>query len=134
MKSIFSILFFLFQLHFLRAEKAGAAKFIGTFYINTPFALLHELPNDFSAGIDTLNCNQSVKVFERGDLPSENFWEVEAAGKKGLVKKEFLSPKRAECAQERYAKFFDSLGLELEDRYYWGRLYDQMRIGRSKAK
>jgi hypothetical protein len=109
-------------------EKAVASK---VYYYKNLFGHLHLAPYSFSSSLTTIACGFPIKTIikERDKLFISNDWlKAELGGQKGFVYGGHLSSSKPDCLQERYTGFFNILSLDLEDLYYWGRLYDQYNL------
>lgn len=113
----------------------------GIFYLNVPFANIHQNGSRYSNVLTTISCNHPVKVYEssvKTQAITENIPEawikISTAGYNGFLVETFLSPKKVECLQDKNPKFLEKLNLELSEMYYWGRLYDMYNIGKSSVK
>jgi hypothetical protein len=102
---------------------------------------LHQNPSRYSEVMTTITCNHPVKVLKETSkdgkdllLFGEDNWNLVTVGPyTGYIMSEYLSQKKAECFDENYSKFFDGLKLDVNDSYYWARLYDQYIQGKSKV-
>lgn len=94
---------------------------------------VHENMSKDSTSLTVVQCSHSVKILKR----ERNFpdWTYVQVGEdKGYIQSHFLSSKRPNCLQAKYPKFYKNLNLDITDMYYWGKLYDQYVMGRSKIK
>ena len=138
MKIILRILllyFFTLGSFFINANKKVKDKYIGLFYFNEVYGLIHQMPSIDSVALSTVSCGRRLKVYEKTERPSKDFYFVKKGKTKGYVQKEYLSkrwPKH--CVRNRYKHFFKELNLDSGDHFYWGKLYDRFRIGRTKAQ
>jgi hypothetical protein len=114
---------------------------LSVMYLRPMFAHVHQNPSRHSASLTTITCGQPVKVMAakwpdgREDVLVDGHWHMVDVGPyQGYLDREMLSDKRPECFQDRYPRFFDAIGAELSDLYYWGRLYDQLVIGKSRVR
>ncbi|WP_372653974.1 hypothetical protein [Halobacteriovorax sp.] len=108
-------------------------------YVNKIFAQVHKNPSKHSIYLTTTECGHPVKVYK---LESKNksrvlfnrTWKIVKVGSyDGYMNEEYLSDTKVKCFQDKYPKFFDSLGLEINEMFYWGKLYDQYVTGKSRA-
>jgi hypothetical protein len=110
-------------------------KLVGVFYYKNILGHVHDSPQVMAASVTTIQCNHPVKVIESAKVIVNAQWKyVEVADLKGFVQAEFLSPKKGECFQADYPRFWDGLNLDLVQLFYWGRLYDQFVTGESKIQ
>ncbi|MBF0313029.1 MAG: hypothetical protein HQK50_07350 [Oligoflexia bacterium] len=112
-------------------------KFIGTFYASHFFINIHQHPSSFAPSLHTLACGDSVKVYEisgKGAAIPEDWHSVDIETTQGYVQKALLSTERPSCMQKNYPKFFDHLHLEPTDLYYWGKLYDQLIMEKTRVR
>lgn len=118
-------------------EKQGPPpqkKLVGVFYVKRPYLNLHQGTLPYSSVLTTLSCNQPVKVFETTPKIVEDWQSVTVGDFEGFLPSEFLGTKRANCFNEKYPKFLNSLQLDLTEMYYWGRLDDQYIQGKSQIR
>lgn len=124
-----SLLKILFVLLFCFGSHASA----GRAYFKHFLGHIHENPSKNSTSLTTIQCSQSVKILKNNNQTLG--WSYVKAGEdKGFIRTEFLTEKRPNCLQAKYPKFYNHLNLSLSDMYYWGRLYDQYLMGKSKIK
>lgn len=100
-------------------------------YYTHAFGNLHQNASQYSTALTTISCNHPVKVFEQkmGD------WvRVQVANQIGYLPQQSLSSKQVKCFQDAYPRFFDQFELNPSELYYWGRLYDQYVIGKSRVQ
>ena len=111
------------------------------YYKNT-FGHLHKNPSRYSQSLSTISCGHPFKVYAlvNPDNKSERslfekyFRYVKAGPYEGYIDKRHLSFHKEACFQNQFPVFFENLNLTLTDMYYWGKLYDQYRYGKSKVK
>lgn len=111
-------------------------------YFRMLFGHVHRNPSRYSNSLSTLSCGHPVKVFEISAKGSKEKttvingdWNyVQVGPYKGYMMISHLTDKRPTCMQDQYPRFFDSVGLELTDMYYWGKLNDQYISGRSRVR
>lgn len=104
---------------------------VGVRYFIYPFGNLHQNASQYSTALTTIACNHPVKVF---DQRMGNWIRVQVANQVGYLPEESLSAKQVNCFQDRYPRFFDLFEFSPSDLYYWGRLYDQFIVGKSRVK
>ncbi len=110
-------------------------KVVGVFYLTPLFGHIHQSSARTSASLTTVQCGHPVKVIESSKVEVSSDWAyVQVADYKGFVLKYYLSPKRPECFQGKYPKFFDALNMDLAELYYWGRLYDHYVQNETRVK
>jgi hypothetical protein len=110
-------------------------KVVGVFYLRPILGHVHQSSSRTSASLTTIQCSHPVKVIESSKVQIGQDWAyVEVAGKRGFILKEYLAEKKPQCFQSKYAKFFDSINLDLAELYYWGRLYDQYVVGETRVE
>lgn len=111
-------------------------------YFKLLFGHIHRNPSRYSNSLSTLSCGHPVKVFEWSNQGSkektldvnEDWYFVQVGPYRGYMLKESLSEKKPNCLQDQYPRFFDSIGLELTDMYYWGKLNDHFLNGKSRVR
>jgi len=115
------------------AKKTSSKEVVGIFYFNKFFGHVHSASLRFSSSLTTIGCGHPVKVLRSSKKINKNWKYVKVGSHRGYILKSFLSPRRGECFQAKYPKFFNSLNVDLSDLYYWGRLYDHFISGKSKV-
>ncbi len=113
---------------------------IGVRYFSKIMGNIHQNPSRYSQVLSTISCNQPIKVMKETSKDGKEFilygednWNLVSVGPyEGYILTEFISDKKVECLDEEHAKFFDGLNLDINDMYYWARLYDQYIQGKSK--
>ena len=111
-------------------------------YFKMLFGHVHRNPSRYSNSLSTLSCGHPVKVFEVSSKGSKeksivinDDWNyVQVGPYKGYMMINHLTDKRPTCMQDQFPRFFDNVGLELTDMYYWGKLNDQYITGRSRVR
>lgn len=94
---------------------------------------VHQAPARPAPSLTTLQCGHPLKVIHDPKVILGDEWAyVSVADHKGFVWKKHLSSKRPDCFQGRHPRFFDAMGLDLAELYYWGRLYDHWEEGEVK--
>jgi hypothetical protein len=115
---------------------------IGIKYFSRMMGNVHQNASRYSQVLTTISCNHPVKVMKETSkdgrdfvLYGENNWNLVTVGPyDGYIMSAYLSDKKNECFEEEYSKFFDGLNLDINDLYYWARLYDQYVQGKSKVR
>ena len=126
----------------LAKEEPMKKTLIGVRYFNQMMGNVHQNPSRFSQVLTTISCNHPVKAMKEISKDGKEFilygeenWNLVSVGPyEGYVFTKFLSDKKAECFEEDYSKFYDGLNLDINDMYYWARLYDQFVQGKSKVR
>lgn len=91
---------------------------------------VHQSPARPSPSLTTLQCGHPLKLISDPKVVVGPEWAyVDVADHKGFVWRKHLSTSKPDCFQARHPKFFDSLGLDLAELYYWGRLNDHWEQG-----
>lgn len=130
------------------SQKANSTSFetkksvIGIKYFNKIMGNVHQNASRFSQVLTTISCNHPVKMVKEvskdgKDLSSyidPNWTMVNVGPYDGFIMTDYLTDKKNECFEEEYPKYFDGLNLDINDLYYWARLYDQYVQGKSKVK
>lgn len=136
---------FFFQMNVLFSVSSGAVEMkktlISVKYFNQIMGNVHQNASRFSQVLTTISCNHPVKIMKETSkdgkefiLYGDNNWNSVTVGPyEGFIMSAYLSDKKNECFEEEYPKFFDGLELDLNDLYYWARLYDQYTQGKSKV-
>lgn len=115
---------------------------IGVKYFNQMMGNVHQNASRFSLVMTTISCNHPVKIMKETSVDGKDFalygdndWNLVTVGPyDGFIMSAYLSDKKNECFEEEYSKFFDGLELDINDLYYWARLYDQYTQGKSKVR
>ncbi|MBC7430289.1 MAG: SH3 domain-containing protein [Bacteriovorax sp.] len=115
---------------------------VGIKYFNKMMGNIHQNASRFSQVLTTISCNHPVKVMKQTSKDGKDFvmfgdndWYLVTVGPyEGYIMANYLSDKKNECFEEEHAKFFDGLELDINDLYYWARLYDQYVQGKSKVR
>lgn len=122
---------------------SGMAKaLIGVKYFSQMMGNVHQNASRYSQVLTTISCNHPVKVMKETSkdgkefvLYGDNNWNLVTVGPyEGYIMSEYLSDKKVVCFEEEYSKFFDGLNLDINDLYYWARLYDQYVQDKSKVR
>ncbi|MEX0799333.1 MAG: hypothetical protein WEB87_07505 [Bacteriovoracaceae bacterium] len=126
-------LFLLAALFLGNAQVSG--KELGRLYFQNFMGHLHKEPVDSSASLTALQCAHSVIIIEKEGKTPPSGWMLAKVGEEiGYIRSKLLDGSRPECFQEKYPRFYNRLGLDLTDYYYWGRLPDHFLEGESQAK
>jgi hypothetical protein len=143
MKKIFILLFSLFALNISVAAESSALKknLIGIKYFSQTMGNVHQNPSRYSQ-VPTVSCNHPVKIMKEISKDGKEFvlfgedkWNLVSVGPyEGYLMASFLSDTKNECIEEEYSKFFDGLGLDINDLYYLARLNDHYIQGKSKVR
>ncbi|MBC7539124.1 MAG: SH3 domain-containing protein [Bacteriovorax sp.] len=115
---------------------------IGVRYFSEMMGNVHQNPSRYSQVLTTISCNHPVKVMKETSKDGKEFilygeekWNLVTVGPYvGYVMADYLTDKKNVCFEEEYSKFFDGLNLDINDLYYWARLYDQYVQGKSKVR
>ncbi|MGZ3787624.1 MAG: SH3 domain-containing protein [Bacteriovorax sp.] len=138
-------LFILFTLSFsaMATESTGMKKsMIGIKYFSQMMGNVHQNPSRYSQVLTTVSCNHPVKIMKETSKDGKEFvlygedkWNLVSVGPyEGYMMTDYLSDKKNDCFEEEFPKFFDGLSLDINDLYYWARLYDQYVQGKSKVR
>lgn len=138
MRSVVAIFSTIFFIQGACAQVASAPKkeIVGIKYYNQMMGNVHQNSSRYSQVLTTISCNYPVKITRVvGQRPDDLMWSYVTVGPyEGFIMNEYLSDRKADCFEENYSKFFDGLELDINDLYYWARLYDQYVHGKSKVK
>ena len=115
---------------------------VGIQYFSQMMGNVHQNASRYSQVLTTISCNHPVKVMKETSkdgkdflLYGDNNWKLVVVGPyEGYIMTEYLSDKKNVCFEEEYSKFFDGLDLDINDLYYWARLYDQYTQAKSKVR
>ncbi len=128
-------LFLLFSLLSFAETTSTDEKVVGVFYMKPLFGHVHQTSVGTSPSLTTIQCAHPVKVLESSKVSVSAEWAyVQVADYRGFILKDYLSERKPDCFQGKYPKFFDTLNLDLQELYYWGRLYDQYIQGESRVQ
>ena len=143
-KIVILLFFILFQSIALSAESTSGMKksMIGIKYFSEMMGNVHQNPSRYSQVLTTISCNHPVKVMKETSKDGKDFvlygedkWNLVTVGPyEGYIMTDYLTDKKSVCFEEEYSKFFDGLNLDINDLYYWARLYDQYVQGKSKVR
>jgi hypothetical protein len=106
---------------------------MGRMYYSNFLGHVHKNPSKDSTSLTIVQCSHSVELL-KAKSPVSGWTYVKVGGERGYVQTNFLEAKRPVCLQEKYPKYYNSLGLSISEMYYWGRLYDQYLQGKSKIR
>lgn len=115
---------------------------VGVRYFNQMMGNVHQNASRFSQVLTTISCNHPVKIMKQTSkdgkdfaMAGDNDWYMVTVGPyEGFIMADYLSDKKNVCFEEEHSKFFDGLNLDINDLYYWARLYDQYVQGKSKVR
>jgi uncharacterized protein YgiM (DUF1202 family) len=115
---------------------------IGIKYYSEVMGNVHQNPSRYSQVLTTMSCNHPVKIMKETSKDGKDFilfgedkWNMVTVGPYvGFVMANYLSDKKNVCLEEENSKFFDGLNLDINDFYYWARLYDQYVEAKSQVK
>lgn len=122
-------------------SSAGTRSVIGVKYFSQMMGNVHQNASRYSQVLTTISCNYPVKILKEVSkdgketvLYDQNRWHLVSVGPyEGFLMADYLSDKKNTCFEEEYSKFFDGLNLDINDLYYWARLYDQYIQGKSRV-
>ena len=116
---------FLYFFFFLNGRCVFANTEFHVKYFHLTFGHVHQKPFAYSDSKTTLQCGQSVKVFDKNPTQVKDWSYVQVGEDVGYIQSDYLNLERpTDCFQSKYPVFFQSLNLDLSDLYYWGRIYD----------
>ncbi len=139
----FILFFVIFFTNAIGAESAPMKKsMIGIKYFKELMGNVHQNPSRYSQVLTTISCNHPVKVMKETSTDGKEFvlygedkWNYVTVGPyAGYIMADYLTEKKNTCFEEEYSKYFDGLNLDINDLYYWARLYDQYVQGKSKVR
>jgi hypothetical protein len=112
----------------------------GQAYLVNIFGHIHQNPTKSSQSLTTIACGHPLRLLKEIAVETKTEtvlfageWNLVASGPyEGYIRQEQLTAKKPECFQDRFPKFFNDLGLEVTDMFYWGRLYDHYEMGKSE--
>ena len=108
-----------------------AGKVVSVMYFNNNFGNIHHNASAYSSVVTTISCNHPVKVLGNS---SSSWTKVQVANQVGYLPSKNLSPKRVDCFQDKYPRFFDQFNVTPTDVYLWGVLTDMMISGKARVK
>jgi hypothetical protein len=127
---ILSFILLLFSINAFSKDRV-----VGIFYYSNIFGHLHQNPSTESSSLTNMACGHPVKVLHKKGYGRNSHWIYAKVGNaKGYIERDFLTGRRPKCFQDKYPKFFNALNLDLNELYYWGKLYDHFIFGESKVK
>lgn len=115
---------------FLGFDAYANDKHVAVMYYKYMFGNVHQNPSRYSSALTTISCGHPVKIYS---IKMGDWTKVKVGAQIGYLPMEYLSSKRPVCFQDKYPRFFDQFSLGPTDLYYWGRLYDQYVMGKSKV-
>ncbi|MBP9679989.1 MAG: SH3 domain-containing protein [Bacteriovorax sp.] len=126
----------------LSASDGMKKSLLGVRYFSEMMGNVHQNPSRYSQVITTISCNHPVKIMKEVSKDGKEFilygedkWNFVSVGPyEGYLMADYLTEKKNDCFEEQYSKFFDGLNLDINDLYYWARLYDQYVQGKSKVR
>ena len=141
MKKIICLLLFIMNSS-LSASDGMKKSLLGVRYFSEMMGNVHQNPSRYSQVITTISCNHPVKIMKEVSKDGKEFilygedkWNFVSVGPyEGYLMADYLTEKKNDCFEEQYSKFFDGLNLDINDLYYWARLYDQYVQGKSKVR
>jgi hypothetical protein len=146
MKTLLLITFFVLSFSLQSEESTTTSQMkrstIGVRYFSQMMGNVHQNPSRYSQVLTTISCNHPVKLLKEVSKDGKEFvlygedkWNLVSVGPyEGFVMTEYLTEKKISCFEEEFPKFFDGLSLDINDLYYWARLYDQYVQGKSKVR
>ena len=110
-------------------------------YVNSMYAQVHKNPSKYSSYLTTTECGHPVKVYKKVSTKgggtrvvfNRNWKLVKVGSYQGYMSLTQLSKRKPSCFQDQYPKFFDSISIEINEMFYWGKLKEQYVTGKSKA-
>lgn len=118
---------------FFLSSAYSAEPILGRKYFKHFLGHVHKSMSKDSTSLTIVQCSHSVKILKHKNLMADWLY-VKVGDDKGYIRKDFLTTKRPTCFQEKYPKFYNSIGLDITEMYYWGKLYDQYFQGKSKVR
>lgn len=146
MKTLILLFVLLSSFAFSAEESSSSSQMkrlpIGVRYFSQIMGNVHQNPSRYSQVLTTISCNHPVKLLKEVSKDGKEFilygedkWHLVSVGPyEGFVMVDYLSEKKNACFDEEFPKFFDGLNLDINDLYYWARLYDQYVQGKSKVR
>jgi hypothetical protein len=144
---IFILIFTIVLSLSIEAQEAGSSAQmkrlpIGVRYFSQMMGNVHQNPSRYSQVLTSISCNHPVKLLKEVSKDGKEFilygedkWHLVSVGPyEGFVMADYLTEKKSSCFEEEFPKFFDGLSLDINDLYYWARLYDQYVQGKSKVR
>jgi len=110
-------------------------------YVKNLFSLVHRNPSTHSNSLTTIECGHPIKTYKLVSKKrkttrvkfNKGWILVKVGSYEGYINENQLSDSKVVCFQDKFPKFFDSLDIEINDMFYWGKLHDQYVTGKSKA-
>jgi len=122
-----------FLLLLFMVNTASAEPILGRKYFKNFLGHVHKNMSKDSTSLTIVQCSHSVKILKQKNLLAD--WSYVKVGEdRGYVQSEFLTSKKPTCFQEKYPKFYNNIGLDISEMYYWGKLYDHYFQGKSKVQ
>ena len=117
---------------------SAPAPIVQELYFNLISGHLHQGPSSDSSSLKVLSCGDRLKVIpnEKEITSTTRFsWtKLQVATYSGYVRTDFLVSELPNCFNNKYLKFFEQFKVDINDKYNWGRLYDNYVWGKSKVK
>lgn len=140
-KLFFTIVLLVFNGFSFGQEVKMKKTVVGIRYFGKLMGNVHQNPSKYSQTLTTITCNHPVKIMKETSsdgkdiiLYGEDNWNFVSVGPyEGYILTNYLADKKIDCPDEEYSKFFENLSLDINDMYYWARLYDQYIEGKSKV-
>lgn len=125
----------------VKNEKVSKKEQIGVKFFMEIMGNVHQNPSRYSQVLTTLSCNHPVKIMKEISIDGkemilfgEDKWNLVNVGPyTGYIMKDFLSESKNDCFEEAHSKFFEAMNLDINDLYYFARLYDQYVQVKTKA-
>lgn len=115
-----------------KRSRKSKQKYTQILYYKNTFGHIHRNPSRYSTSLTTISCGHPLRKL-KGRKKLDPRWTYISAGPyKGHVLTQFLSNKRIKCFSDVHSNFFDKMNLSITDMYYFGRLYDQYIIGKTR--
>ena len=111
-----------------RSLKKKNIKIYTHVFYNKMFGNIHKIPYKYSSSLTSINCGQKLNVLKIDEKYSDKWVHVAHGKLKGYLYKKYTSLKKPKCFKRGYLKFFYSFNMDTTDAYYWGRLYDHLKI------
>ncbi len=149
MRIIFILLYFIITLTCACSQASEVSDnkslkkvLIGIKYFSQIMGNVHQTPSRYSQVLTTITCNHPLKIMKEISndgkeliLFGEDKWNLVTVGPyEGYVMSDYINDTKNSCFEEEHSKFFDGLNLDINDLYYWARLYDQYVQGKSKVR
>ena len=95
-----------------------AAATMNNLYIQNSFVHLKDFVSSHSSYSQTLMCGTPVELIKE----LSDHYQVRYDKKVGFIPKSSAVKSPAQCFQEKYPVFFQSLNIDNADLFYWGKL------------